>query len=362
LPLLLFLVFIFSCSRGSDPGLALPTTCTDRQLAQLEESMTETLRGTATDASFTLMLAAADGRIYSCSTGTSTSASRYESASTSKLVTAAVILSLIDRGTTNLTLDSRPQDFISFWTPTPGSPAAGMTLRHLLSLTSGFETEPMPNCLNGETADFETCVRNIYNANIGNNPLPGRKFHYSSTHLQIAGLMAIKAGGFSSWGQLFSDFKARTGLFAHSAYDVPSLTNPRLAGGMHWTAGDLLAFLRAVYSGQILSADMTAELWANQRRTADVTESPAFTAMGEDWGYGLGNWVECRSPVFDCGASLKRNSSPGTYGAYPFIDFENRYYGILARQGEAETFERGVDLFRTVEATAKIWSTRSCGN
>jgi CubicO group peptidase (beta-lactamase class C family) len=336
------------------------TTCTDPQIAQLEQDMTSALTATTTDADFTLMLESADGRNYSYSTGQSTSTTSYESASTSKLVTAVVILSLIDRGTTTLTLDSRPQDLISFWTPTAGNPASAITLRHLLSFASGFYTEPL--CINAAIANFNTCVQNIYNTNINNNIVPGSEFYYSGTHLQIAGLMAINAGGYADWTAMFDDFKTRTGLFSHSTYDLPSSSNPRLAGGMHWIAEDYLAFLQALYSGRILSANMSAELWANQRGAATVVNSPILTAMGEDWGYGLGNWVECKTPSFNCGSSLQRNSSPGAYGAYPFIDFENRYFGILARQGAQGTFANGINLFRTVETTANKWATKSCGN
>ena len=290
----------------------------------------------------------------------------YESASTSKLVTAVVILELIDQGTTTLSLDTHPQDLISFWTPTTGSPASNVTLRHLLSFTSGFMIEKDPSalfsCMDRPLVNFESCVQEIYNLNKDNNIEPGSQYFYSSTHLQIAGLMAIKAGSFTDWTEVFDDFKMRTELFSHSTYTLPSPSNPRLAGGMIWTAEDYLAFLRALYFGKILSANMTAELWSNQRGTATVEKSPVLDALAEDWGYGLGNWVECKSPAFDCGSTLQRNSSPGAYGAYPFIDFENKYYGILARQGALGTFQNGVNLFRTVETTAKKWATKSCGN
>lgn len=174
--------------------------------------------------------------------------------------------------------------------------------------------------------------------------------------------MAINVGGYSSWNDVFNDFKSRTGLFSHSTYDLPSPTNPRLAGGMHWTGEDYLAFLHALYSGQILSPNMTAELWSNQRGGAEVISSPTVSDLGEDWGYALGNWVECKSPTFNCGSTLQRNSSPGAYGAYPFIDFENGYYGILARQGLLGTWPNAINLFRTVEDTAGKWATKSCGN
>ncbi|VAW96261.1 hypothetical protein MNBD_GAMMA19-245, partial [hydrothermal vent metagenome] len=46
----------------------------------------------------------------------------------------------------------------------------------------------------------------------------------------------------------------------------------------------------------------------------------------------------------------------GAYGAYPFIDFENGYYGILARQGELGTFQEGIKLFESVSQKLKNWA------
>ena len=130
---------------------------------------------------------------------------------------------------------------------------------------------------------------------------------------------------------------------------------------MHWTAEDYLAFLTALYTGQILSGSMRTELWADQRGKAAVVESPIFGAMGEDWGYGLGNWIECSGPAFDCGTSLQRNSSPGAYGAYPFIDFEDKYYGILARQGALWDIRKRDRSFPNRRNHGKKMGYRSCG-
>lgn len=356
-------------------GAAAASVCSAQQLAQLEQSMS-TILSTSTLTDFTLLLESADGRSFSYSKGSSSGGTLYESASTSKLVTAAVILSLVDRGTFSLTLDSRPQDFISWWSPPSTSPAYGVTLRRLLSFTSGLEEEPPPtpvlSCLDNPLNNFESCVQEIYALNVSSAtppPAPGSQFYYSSTHLQIAGLMAVKARGmsdvsYSSWTAVFNEFKSRTGLFGSSVYNKPSAFNPRLAGGMTWTGNDYLAFLRALYSGDLLSVGMRAELFADQRGSATVTGSPLSLAppfgLGEDWRYGLGNWLECE-PGTSC-SSAGRNSSPGAFGAYPFIDFSNGYFGILARQDVAGSFPDGVNLFRTAQATAARWATKSCGN
>ena len=56
--------------------------------------------------------------------------------------------------------------------------------------------------------------------------------------------MAIEPSGAASWTALFDAFKTRTGLFPSAVYNLPSEDNPRLAGGMTWTAEEHLAFLR----------------------------------------------------------------------------------------------------------------------
>jgi CubicO group peptidase (beta-lactamase class C family) len=331
-------------------------TCSAAQLDALEAAMSSTLAQTSTNADYTLLMESFDGRSYSHSRGNSSGQTRYESASTSKWVTAATILSLVDRGF--LSLDSHPQDFIDFWRLPADHPANSLTLRQLLDFTSGFYDEPL--CENLPTADFTTCVENIFQKNLAYRIPPGTQYYYSSTHLQIAGLMAIRARGFSTWGQVFDEFRARTGLFPTSSYDLPSASNPRLAGGMHWTGEEYLGFLRALAHRQVLSDRLSAQLFSYQRGNAQVIKSPAVDASGLDWGYALGNWVECASTHYNCGEHIGRNSSPGAYGAYPFIDFDHGYFGLVARQGPLGTAFEGVNLFNAVAAGAAQWAQRSC--
>lgn len=336
-----------------------PHTCSDAELAALEAEMTSTLAAAATsgtitdDADYTLVLEAPDGRRFVAEHGTVTARTELESASTSKWISAVVILDLVDRGV--LSLETRPHDLIPFWTETE------VTLRDLLSFTSGFSDQP--RCQNQPTADFEACVREVFEADRATAPAPGTVYQYSSAHLQIAGLMAIYATGASGWAEIFDAFKARTGLFPTSRYDLPSLTNPRLAGGMTWTAEEYDDFLRALYHGELLTEATRAAMYANQRGTATLRDSPAWSGMSEDWSYGLGNWLECRTATelgsYDCGPG-ERNSSAGAYGSYPFIDRDEGFFGILARQGMLGTGDDGTRLFRTIEVRAAAWANRAC--
>jgi hypothetical protein len=367
-----------------NPAPTAATAATGPTIADLEESMRQALDAFAspsaaniTDSAFTLLLQRQDGHRfihrspYSYLTqAPSTENLAYESASTSKLITAFVILWLIDRGTTTLTLDSKVHDIVSAW------PDDGVTLTHLLSFTSGYFNEPCSpllsptpvqkcttpatagqySCMDKPGFDFATCVLTIPQVNPDiSRPAPGAVYYYSSSHLQIAGLMATTAAG-KSWKDIFANFQADTGLLATSRYDLPSDTNPRLAGGMHWTGAEYLEVLVTLYANR---AHWSA-LFADHRGSAAVVDSPVWIGLREDWSYGFGNWLECPTATsapgsFDCG--LHRNSSPGAYGAYPFLDFDRGYVGIVARQSEGTgTYPEGIALFRSIETLAAAWA------
>lgn len=298
---------------------------------------------------FTLALETGDGYRFVHSHGDSSLDTSYESASTSKWIAASVILDLVDQGVLSLT--DEPGKYLAFWQ------AKGVTLAQLLSFTSGFSEEPL--CLNLPKADFAACVEQAYNLNVDIAPAPGTEFYYSSVHLQIAGLMAVEAANAASFHELFAAWQAKTGLFPEGDFDLPSRDNPRLAGGMHWTGTDYLGFLRAMYDGQLLHDDTRRAMLSSQRGAAKVVGSPTLDALGQDWAYGFGNWIECPSALgpdtFDCD-SKHRNSSPGAYGAYPFIDWDEQYFGLLARQGKLGTFRDGDALFGVVSEDATRWA------
>ena len=299
---------------------------------------------------FTVALETSSGHRFVYTHGESSLSTSYESASTSKWVAAAVILDVVDGGA--LALEDEPSLYLPDWA------APGVTLSHLLSFTSGFSQEPL--CLNSPRANFADCVQKAYELNAEVAPPPGGVFDYSSTHLQVAGLMAVRAANLASFDELFGAWQAKTGLFPSGAFDLPSRQNPRLAGGMHWTASEYLQFLRALYDGKLLTGETRAAMMSNQRGGAKVVGSPTLDALGQDWAYGFGNWLECPTALgadtFDC-APGRRNSSPGAYGAYPFIDWERRYFGILARQAKLGTFREGDALFDVVAADAARWAT-----
>lgn len=335
------------CGGGGSSPPPAPTCSTTELEAALDAGLTQAV----SDVDFSFSVERPDGRRYHFNRGVSTLQTSYESASTSKMVTAVIILRLVEQGYLNLS--DRPQDRISAWPIASNDSLYNLTLTQLLSFTSGLITGP--GCLNNGSADFEACVINIANTNAGNGRAPGQEFYYANPHLQVAGLMAVKARGVASWQDVFTEFKTQTGLFASATYDLPSSSNPRLSGGMHWTGEEYMGFLKALKDGALLNSASMSQLLADHTASATIAYSPITAGLAEEWHYGFGLWHECRSATFNCNAATTRVSSPGAYGAYPFWDRSKGYIGIVARQGALGTFPNGVAIERSVRPTVEQW-------
>lgn len=379
----LYAVSVMSCSPTAsnvqsppetpEAPTTLPSTnsdlCTDNELAQIESDIKNALAVYDTDADFSLKVVSQDNRVFEFNRGTATQSKMYESASSSKWVTATIILHYMQSSTNTssakpLTLDSKPQEFISNWPILATDSLYNMTLRDLMSFTSGFTEEA--NCLNSPTANFENCVITMAAANAGNGYSPGQTYFYSGVHLQVAGLMAIKARDFAkgltttTWQNIFSDFKAATGTFLNSSYDLPSATNPRLAGGMHWIGNDYVDFLKRYSKGEIINPNLMSAQLSDQVGSAFVEASPARRGTGEEWHYGLGLWAECHSPTYNCGNNIETFSSAGAYGAYPFYNVKHGFVGLVARQGGLGTGMLGYYTYASVADKVTKWATKSC--
>ena len=318
---------------------------------EFENQMVDILQTLETDTEFTLYLETEDQNRFTFSRGRSTLFTSYTSASTSKWVSAVIILRLVDQGV--LTLEDRPQDHIPNWEIPDIDPLFDLTLSHLLSLTSGLTVDDP--CVNLAESDFERCVRQIAAINSGGEKFPGAEFDYGHAHLQVAGLMAVKAAGVDSWQDLFEAFRSDTGLFPNSSFDVPSLDNPRLAAGMHWQARDYVDFIRAFQFGDLLTDASKSLMMTDQITTAVMADSPIVTSLNQEWHYGFGIWLECPQVVFNC-HNIFTDSSPGIYGAYPFSNLRDRFFGLVARRGAAYTIAEGKAVYDAVAPIAERWA------
>lgn len=248
-------------------------------------------------------------------------------ASASKLVSGLTILRLVDQGF--LTLDSTTGAVLG-WT----GPQAAITLRQLLSFTSGLPPEAGCTLLAG--IDLADCVALISQMDL--IAPPGTRFDYGSTHLHVAARMAEVAAG-QSWSNVFAaQLKTPLGLGADMTYYTAprqgiGTTNPLVAGGLRATMNEYarvlqLEFDRGTYQGNTL---IGASLFATQATEpypdAAIGNSP-FQKIGIDYHYGLAAWLECPAPAVNCAVL----SSPGAFGFTPWVDRDGGYYAILAME------------------------------
>lgn len=248
-------------------------------------------------------------------------------ASASKLVAGLTILRLVEQGF--LSLDSTTGAVLG-WT----GPQGAITLRQLLSFTSGLEREHACTLLPGIT--LAECVEII-----AGRPLvaaPGTRFDYGSTHLHVAARMAEVVTG-ESWADLFAmQFKAPLGLGSDLLfYTAPrqgtGTTNPLIAGGLRATMNEYARILRFEYDRgvwqeqRLISASLFDAQATEPYPGAVIGNSPAVNA-GFDATYGLANWLECASPAVNCAVQ----SSPGAFGFTPWVDRGGGYYAIIAME------------------------------
>jgi CubicO group peptidase (beta-lactamase class C family) len=244
-----------------------------------------------------------------------TLATRFDTASVTKLFTAVAALQLVDRGA--LALDTRVVEFLDL-RGTAISP--DVTVRQLLTHSSGIADDAeeeagedyadnfrtVPTYSVTRTADFLP-----FFANKPPNFPPGTGCRYCNAGYVLLGLLIERASGlgyrdyvrrhvFAPAGMARSDFFRMDAVaedvaegcdpvrdeagaivgWRRNVFSYPPVGEP--AGGAHVTAGDLDRFLRQARAGKLLSAESTEAFFTPQVRHHDTG--------GWDQVYGYGPW------------------------------------------------------------------------
>lgn len=257
----------------------------------------------------------------------------YPIASASKFLAAATVMSLVDEGRLSLDLP------VSTWLPQLNAESGQITLRQLLSQTSGLAG------VQGEFYDLAQDHRITLAESaqdIARRPLvsqPAEVFAYGSGGFQLAGAVVEAVTG-QRWAEVF---RRRLGeplgmtrtYWTHLRLDttaelpVAETLNPVLQGGAVSTASDYLHFLSmlaqgGVYEGKrILSAASVDAMLSDQ--TAKARMTPTGANVLPDAHYSLGNWCE----TWDAQGVCLRNSSIGAFGVYPWIERKTGRFGIV---------------------------------
>lgn len=275
-------------------------------------------------------------------------------ASSSKMLTAGVLVRLADQGL--LDLDAPVAEAVDWGAGNPD-----ITPAQLVSNSSGLVglfPEPAYRpylCQFLPTGDIEDCAELIFETPDDDADLaaPDTEFRYGGAQWQVAGALAEAVSG-KTWAELvdetyvepcgvdslgYNNHFSRSAGFDYPAFgpsELPPTDNPNMEGGAYIDPPDygrlLLMHLRGgrCDGGQVLepaSVDLT-----HTDRTLTAYDDAAAAP-----GYAMGWWVN---------RATGRISDPGAYGAVPWLDVELGYGAYLVIEASGDL---GAQLSAVIE-------------
>jgi CubicO group peptidase (beta-lactamase class C family) len=288
--------------------------------------------------------------------GSFSSTSRVPIASASKWLSALTLARLVDKGQMSW------EDTIDKYIPNAPADKKNIRLRQLFSHTSGMNPTEN-NCMSNPAFTLASCTNQILAMPL--NYTPGTTFAYGGNSMQVAGRMAEIATG-KSWDQIFIDEMATPLGLTATDYATNSIeaayvrnSNPRVPGGVRSTLQDyaiVLAMLQndGVHQGQRFINKATLDYMATDQTAGLVI---AFTPYPESFGYGLGQWRE----AVDFNGVASRVSSPGAFGATPWVDKRNHMAGIFFVKNQWSVLRQEIfDLQHLINIVfSETWKTPS---
>lgn len=288
----------------------------------------------------TIRIVADDGTVlHEHTVGSVTATTPLDVASSSKWLTAATLMTFVDRGA--IALD----DDVSRWIPELAGSDPPIRVRQLLDHTSGVRDN---NCQNGGVP-LAACV-----ATLASSPrefAAGSAFSYGNSPYLVVGRMIEVLGGADFATVVHERLTGPLGMTDTTWPGVPGAANP--AFGARTTVDDYGKFLAMVLHGglagraRVLSAAAVREITRNQVAAYDTTHdySVGITQIPR---YGLGCWIDVVGP----GAATQVVSGNGGKGFYPWVDFTTRTWGIVGLQDDRGA-EVAVPASQVVELQAR---------
>lgn len=306
------------------------------------------------------------GVLFQQSFGAFTDDRAYLLASTSKMLTAGVLLRLQDDGL--LDMDAPVAD-VAPW----GAGNPTITPAQLVSNSSGLVgLQPEPTygpylCQFVYQGTLQQCAERIFTTTADDDRVvpPDTTYRYGGAQWQIAGAVAEAASG-KSWHQLiqeiyvepcgletfgynnhFVQFPGSQGTYPAGFGGDPAnllpTDNPNMEGGAYASVADygklLLMHLRG---GRCGDTRVLSEASVRRMREDRIIAYGGDTGTGFE-GYGFGWWIDRERPELAI--------DPGAYGAYAWID-EARGYGVFF--GIEANTALGAELFaRLLPLTAE---------
>jgi CubicO group peptidase (beta-lactamase class C family) len=267
--------------------------------------------------------------------GTYTAETDVPIASSSKWLSAAVLMTLVDEG--RIALDAPISTYLPQFTGVKGQ----MKIRQMFSHTSGL-VDPGEREWNYTITMAEYADRMAREGRMAAEP--GAEFRYGSASMQVVGAVAEKVTG-KAWNDLFLERIAKPCDMPKTTFaKVAANTNPMLAGGAWSSLPDYTHYMemiagRGVYRGRrVISEASVREMQRDQSGAAPM-KAASNDRMGRASHYGLGEWLDVQAPD---GRPIQV-SSPGAFGFRPWLNLDRGLFGVfmMRRAGFAAAYANG---------------------
>ena len=241
----------------------------------------------------------------------------------SKWLTGTVFACLADRG--ELDLEAPLASLVPEAPPGWGE----LTPVQMLSHTAGAPADRLLSL--PADPDLRSSGRALARAHLPEDP--GRVFRYGDVSMQVAGWAAEAMTG-RSWRRLFVEclswpLSLDSAAWGHPLSGPDLQAPPLLGSGLHLSLDDYGAFLSMLQQGGryegVRNLSPGAIRVQETERIGNLPRENLPVGVEPDWGYGLGVWCETRSPAGRC----LRMSSPGAFGAFPWLDRETGLAGMV---------------------------------
>ncbi len=271
-------------------------------------------------------------------------------ASSSKWLTAALVMSFVDQG--KLSLDDKISKFI----PVFSKYSKGyITIKDCLAHLTGIESDAVHinifskkkfASLEEEVNDFASKKEILSN--------PGIEFRYSNIGMNIAGRV-LEVLTKRSFEQLMQERITRPLMMRNTSFSSFSAVNP--SGGAVSSAGDYMNFLsmilnKGMFNGkQVLSEKAIMTMQTVRTTPSMIKYTPKAT---EGFNYGFGEWI-IEADENGVGNVV---ACPGLFGTWPMIDKCRGYACIFFTKGSLS--EERKDIYMDIKKSIDDQLSSTC--
>ena len=282
-----------------------------------------------------------DGKVvYQKAIGEFTAKTQAPIASSSKWLTAALVMSFVDQG--KLSLDDKVSKFI----PLFAKYSKGyITIRDCLSHMTGIESEPISLKSIVERKGYANLEEEVNDfaskKEIQSNP--GLEFRYSSVGLNIAGRI-VEIVGRRGFEQLMQERITRPLMMRNTSFSSFDAVNP--SGGALSTPNDYVNFIsmilnKGMFNGKRVLSAASIEAMHQVRTNSSIIKYAPKMAAG--FNYGLGEWIQ----ETDENGKATVVSCPGLFGTWPLVDMSRDYALLIFTNGLLKESKR--ELYNQVK-------------